>query len=492
MARTEPDSDQSEALPPISSVRVTLGPRLGMPARVWVTGLWAIAAIAFLVWLLLFPGIREPGSVVRFVSLPPGSAVYLGDRYLTDTPGEAFVPRGEHTFTIRGLSASATDVSAEVGGRIFASRVVPRRQQISVMLPEPSFAAGIPEFQLLSARPEPVAEDPVPRLLSDMAPGVPLDAATILRLAAHADSDAARADLLGAVLRSGSGPGSASPLALLYRLQVLDGALSFAPDLAVTQLTAAGLAPADQPLAGAAGDQEPGLVGSPQPVGARRVGGLRLVRFSEGAVPARPEDPRGLGSPQSDEAAQRAPLRVVPAFLLQDREMTLSAVIAVLGEAEARRVAGAFASDDPDAPLSGLTAREAGAILAEMSAEIPGSLRLPTDSELAAAQLAVARGDIAGRNDVFDSPAARPLPGSAGEGLHDIEGNLWELSATEFAPLMDAAPPADLDDGSAFVSVRGGSFISRRSLTGTATRGALPAGLPSPYAGFRAVWEPGD
>ncbi len=90
-------------------------------------------------------------------------------------------------------------------------------------------------------------------------------------------------------------------------------------------------------------------------------------------------------------------------------------------------------------------------------------------------------------------------PGPAGSmdcsqcanGLHDMSGNVWELTQSPYRPYPYVGRPSqeDLNVDALFV-MRGGSFLDRENNIRTATRGGADPGAKRPFIGFRAVISP--
>ena len=90
-------------------------------------------------------------------------------------------------------------------------------------------------------------------------------------------------------------------------------------------------------------------------------------------------------------------------------------------------------------------------------------------------------------------------PGPAGSmecdqcanGLHDMSGNVWELTQSPYRPYpyIDRPSHGDLNVDALFV-MRGGSFLDRENNIRTATRGGADPGAKRPFIGFRTVISP--
>lgn len=205
----------------------------------------------------------------------------------------------------------------------------------------------------------------------------------------------------------------------------------------------------------------------------------------------------------------------VPAFHIGRTEVTV-AQFAAYAAATGASVAGEALRDPPDHPVAHVSWPDALAYARWLEATLrdwsgtPPTLRqrlqqgwritLPTEAQWEKA----ARG---GDGRVFPW-GDTPRPGAANDdsgtgttvaagsidcrdcahGLHDMAGNVWELTRSPYQPY----PYTDADDtddlsGDALFIMRGGSFTDPPANTRAAVRGGADPGARRPFIGFRLV-----
>ncbi|MDR2079836.1 MAG: SUMF1/EgtB/PvdO family nonheme iron enzyme, partial [Treponema sp.] len=209
--------------------QVRLKPILGIRPGVYLTGLYALLFLGILFFILLYPGITKPGSLLILNSEPQGAAVRVDGVTLGTTPCELFVPEGARL--VEWVLPGFTPVRQEmtIPGRVFASRFFPRRIPVSVTLEPPNpleaLVSAAAEYARWSFTGEPTAAYQIPQELSEAAyrigPAMAADSVVreqaqgILKAAARfALTKAALRDLLRAQFLTGSGGLSPSPITL--------------------------------------------------------------------------------------------------------------------------------------------------------------------------------------------------------------------------------------------------------------------------------------
>jgi hypothetical protein len=214
---------------------------LGIRPEVYVPVIGAFLVAAALFFLLFFPGLANPGSVIAFRSEPSGAAVSVDGVYAGQTPCDVFTVRGSRAITMtipgfRGGSAALT-----VKSRIFGSLFFPRRDAVHITLkeeaPNAALLAGAREFAAWSFTAESTEVYQIPLVLSEGAyrsgPGAENEAARreVLDILAGAarftQTKAGMKDLIRALHLSGNGGNAPSPLSLVSSIE---DALSFLQD----------------------------------------------------------------------------------------------------------------------------------------------------------------------------------------------------------------------------------------------------------------------
>ena len=109
------------------STAVHLTPVFGVHPRVYVPAAWLLIAAAAVFFPLVLPGIRRSGTEVTIYTDPPDASI-LVDGVRAGRSGKAvFVEKGRRRITLRrpGFQEAVSEMNIE--GRIFASRLMPRR-----------------------------------------------------------------------------------------------------------------------------------------------------------------------------------------------------------------------------------------------------------------------------------------------------------------------------------------------------------------------------
>ena len=107
------------------------------------------------------------------------------------------------------------------------------------------------------------------------------------------------------------------------------------------------------------------------------------------------------------------------------------------------------------------------------------------------------RANISGARPGAPGSAAGPTPVGSFDcpecpfGLHDMSGNVWELTRSPYQPYPydEADDDAHLDTDALFV-MRGGSFVDPAANVRAAIRGGADPGVRRPFIGFRVVMTP--
>jgi formylglycine-generating enzyme required for sulfatase activity len=206
---------------------VRLGPVFGVRPGVYVSAFFALALAAALFFLLVFPSLTNPGSVVSFRSEPFGAAVYVDGVYAGQSPCDVFVAKGDHEVMLAMGGFHAGTAAITVKNRRPAAWL--RREEVQLTLEEESpnaaLLAGAREFAAWSFTPEPVEVYQIPLVLSEGAyrSGTGMDgeaarsqARDILAGAVRfARSRAGMKDLVRAFMLSGNAGNAPSPLSFV-------------------------------------------------------------------------------------------------------------------------------------------------------------------------------------------------------------------------------------------------------------------------------------
>ncbi len=107
---------------------------LGMKPGKYLFILYSALLLAILFLLLVYPGLKNSGSVVVFSSDPAETSVWSGNTYVGATPCRAFFPKGDYTITFRKVGFEEKSVSIQVKGRVFCSKFIPKKLKVSTQL----------------------------------------------------------------------------------------------------------------------------------------------------------------------------------------------------------------------------------------------------------------------------------------------------------------------------------------------------------------------
>jgi formylglycine-generating enzyme required for sulfatase activity len=484
--------------------RIRLKPVLGIQPALYLAGIYGLVILIILFFILIFPGLKNPGSMVRLESEPSGAAVRVDDVTIAATPCEIFVPQGRRVIelTLPGFQTLRKD--AEVPGRVFASFFLPSRLSFSGTLSPVSaldaLTFGASDFAAWSFTGEPTAAYQIPLSLSEgvyrSAPAarsgpVREEMEGIIEASARfAATRAAMRDLLRSRFLADNGGLSPSPLSLVDSAGAILNYLSENPGSAAwlgELLPAAAAAPLRESdwyintIAAAAGSGQ-----VPLPAAA-------LGRTVNAAGLSFRELPGG-------ELLQGAPYphrKTISGFFIADTEITAAAWEAFLNEQpkwkrENRAAlieegladeeylapaiypgtsagpAAAGEGSSPDASVSGVSWYAARACCEWLTGRLPPDLaaweaRLPTEAEW--------------------EYAAKFIPSNS------MIGGLWEWCGDPYTPLnfLDAPAAATEKVSSPERSLRGGSWVNNPGLISAETRASLSPDSSGAFVSFRPV-----
>lgn len=117
-----------------SSISIILRPIGGISPRFYVPFVWFIIVAVLVFFLLIFPGIRRNGTWITVYSDPPDASVLVDGQRLGRTYQPVFVSKGTREIRVRRPGFVDSVLTQRVGGRIFASRIFPRRGELVVRL----------------------------------------------------------------------------------------------------------------------------------------------------------------------------------------------------------------------------------------------------------------------------------------------------------------------------------------------------------------------
>ena len=511
--------------------RVVLKPVFGVPPRTYVPVLYGALLLCAAFFLLVFPGLWNPGARLSFQVRPEGASVIVDGVRLGFAPGEYFVPRGNRKVLIRKPHFAPRELEVAVPRRLLGSLFFPKRMTLSVELepasPKELLASAHEEFSR-RALSDPASSQWAPATLSEAAAdyasspaGDPAALREMLRsAAASVDSPGALEDYVRAVFLADSGGGALSPQSLVRSAHFLldlylaagDGAPDWLSRVLPEKAAAAYAAKKEArsvPQAGksgpAAGLPEPSYIHTPGGEFARIPGGF-LRPGGGGASAGATVGPGASGSSRGGDSASGASRPEglgIDTFYLKTHLVTEAEFALFIREDPLWAPAGrdrlvreglaedsylASWGDSPRPPSPDLPVREVSHPAAEaycrwLTGKDP-AYRYFLPAEWAweyAAALNLGQGTPAPGTSGLQPAAAAPR---GRLGLRSMLGGLWEWCADGYYP----AAPVFLPSGDypvAEMSVRGGSWLNPPGTVRPATRGSQPPAWCTPYLGFR-------
>jgi formylglycine-generating enzyme required for sulfatase activity len=477
---------------------VRLKPFLGMRPGVYLTIIYALLILGALFFVLLFPGLTNPGSVLSVDSEPQGAAVRVDGVTLGATPCDLTISKGTRVIELSLPGFSVHRIEQEVPGSYFASLFFPKRISLFGTLtasePLEALAPAAADYAAWSFAGEPTPAYQIPRDLSEgvyrLGPAAAADGAfrdeidEVLAAAARfAVTRAALRDLLRAQFLADGGGLSPSPLGLIGSAASILGYLSENTGAAVWL---AGTLPPESariveasPWHSQAVSKAAALAASPATRGSAPDAPIPGGRFrSFLAVPGGefiqaevfPHPVKLDGFYLSDTELSREDwerfLEANPRWRRENAQALIDQGLASPGYLDE--------SVGPPYPFSGVPGVSwfaAAAYCEWLTTSLPPSMsgweaRLPSEAEWEYAASLAADGLI---------------------GLENMLGGFWEWCADPYAPLnyLGANETAAAAVSSPERSLRGGSWINPSGSVGIATRASLAPASSSPFVSFR-------
>ena len=478
--------------------QVRLVPFGGMRPGVYLAVLYSLVIVLVGFFLLLYPGIVRPGSLVVFTSDPAGAALRVDGVYAGSSPCRVFVPKGSRVMEAALPGFAASPVNCEVPGRLFASKWFPRRYNLHINLsaadPLAVLAAGAASYAAWSFGGEATAAWQIPQDLGDgvyrigAAAAAPEAGEIIAAAARFAVTRAALRDLVRSKFLADSGALPPSPLGIArsagdiagFLSSSLAGALWLADTLPAESVnTLVSSAWYQQQLAAFAGiiaaESLSGPPGESITAGVNqiRVGGLLFAAAGGGTLVQGQPFPHPVAIDPFLICATVVPVPAWEDFLdanprwkadqreaLVQQGLITDEYMAEFGSnaGGSRMAAGANA----------LSWHAAQAFCQWLSGKLPASfagweIRLPTEAEW--------------------EFAAKSAPSWGGF------GSVWEWCGDPYSPLpfLEAPAKAVAAVGSPQRCVRGGSWLNAAGPVTVETRAFLPPESCSPFVFFRPV-----
>ena len=150
---------------------VKLKPFLGMRPGIYLACLYGSALLLILFFILLYPGISNPGSVMVVRSEPAGAAVLVDGVYMDSSPCEVFVKKGRRLVELNLPGFIPKQIEKDIESRLFASAIFPRkiefRERLETLSPAGAFVDYAAEYAAWTFVGEPSIVYQIPLSLSE-------------------------------------------------------------------------------------------------------------------------------------------------------------------------------------------------------------------------------------------------------------------------------------------------------------------------------------
>ena len=151
--------------------QVKLKPILGIRPGVYLTFLYSFILLLILFFLLVFPGLRNPGAILIVKSNPQGAGIRVNDVYMGSSGSRIFLPKGSYTIQAVMPGFNSTSAVHEIPSRVFGSLFFPRIYNVELKLTTEDIAGAFAyyagEFAAWSFGGEPTEAWQIPLSLSE-------------------------------------------------------------------------------------------------------------------------------------------------------------------------------------------------------------------------------------------------------------------------------------------------------------------------------------
>jgi len=151
--------------------QVKLKPIFGIRPGVYLTFLYSFILLVILFFLLVFPGLRNPGSMLVVKSNPQGAGIRVDGVYMGASGSRIFLPKGSYTIQAVMPGFNSTSAVYEIPGRVFGSLFFPQIYNVEFALTTSDSAAAFAlyagEFAQWSFGGEPTETWQIPLSLSE-------------------------------------------------------------------------------------------------------------------------------------------------------------------------------------------------------------------------------------------------------------------------------------------------------------------------------------
>lgn len=109
---------------------VTLKPIFGITPNIYITIFFACLVGLILFFILLYPGIKNNGTIVTITSTPSEATIYINDDYRGITPTKIFLKKGKYNIAVKYDGSDFTPSEYQLSGRIFGTLFFPKQKKI--------------------------------------------------------------------------------------------------------------------------------------------------------------------------------------------------------------------------------------------------------------------------------------------------------------------------------------------------------------------------
>ncbi|MCL2808774.1 MAG: SUMF1/EgtB/PvdO family nonheme iron enzyme [Treponema sp.] len=156
---------------PENEDQVKLKHYFGIRPGVYLTVIYSIVLLIIIFFFLIFPGIKNPGSVIIVKTDPAGAAIRVNNVYMGLSGSKIFVPKGTQTITVVMPGFESQSAVHQIPSRVFGSLFFPRRVKMEFTLktdnPAAAFAYYAADFASWTFAGEPSSTWQIPLSLSE-------------------------------------------------------------------------------------------------------------------------------------------------------------------------------------------------------------------------------------------------------------------------------------------------------------------------------------
>ena len=115
----------------IEKAIVKLKPLFGIKPGIYLTVIYSLLLVLGLFLILLYPGLKNNGTIVHVDTSPANAAIYIDGIYRGSTPTDFFVAKGEREIRIEKKYFKTIEFHEQIGGRIWGSLFFPGKYKIN-------------------------------------------------------------------------------------------------------------------------------------------------------------------------------------------------------------------------------------------------------------------------------------------------------------------------------------------------------------------------